>query len=127
MFSYPPIDLDCREIRLLYLYPLGYHRSREAQITCTLSKALVDEATFEALSYTWGDARNRTAIVLDGVEVSVTTRLYEALTELRPTEDAIPRVLWVDALCINQSDSDERTHQVSLMAQIYSRTAAVII
>ena len=80
--------------------------------------------TYEALSYTWhGQALTKT-ILCDGRLLDVTHSLYEALLSLRrPT---ISRLLWIDAICINQGDLQERSHQVSLMRQIYNRATIVI-
>lgn len=75
---------------------------------------------YEALSYAWGAEGGLTKpIRLDSGTVLATPNLDSALRSLR-REDA-QRVLWVDALCINQKSAPERSHQVSLMRDIYSR------
>jgi hypothetical protein len=75
---------------------------------------------YEALSYAWGKERGiEKTVRLDGRDVFATSNLDSALRSLRLLDT--PRVLWVDALCINQNSASERSHQVSLMKEIYSQ------
>ena len=87
---------------------------------CTLRMAHLDDnnVRYEALSYAWGDATNKTPICVNGAALSVTGGLEQILRHLRPA-DWPPRPMWIDAICINQSDVDERNQQVPLMADIY--------
>ncbi|KAK3377583.1 heterokaryon incompatibility protein-domain-containing protein [Podospora didyma] len=81
---------------------------------------LDERPRFEALSYVWVDPTIRRPIVADGRVCQVTTSLEAALQRRRhPTQD---RQLWVDALCIDQENKAEKSHQVNLMKQIYSKT-----
>jgi Heterokaryon incompatibility protein (HET) len=57
--------------------------------------------------------------------LSITANLAEALKYLRNSTAA--RLLWIDAICINQQDLEERGRQVRLMAKIYSRARRVIL
>jgi len=59
---------------------------------------------------------NKAIIAVNSVKVPVTTNLYSALQQLR--REGIERV-WVDALCINQQNTEERSHQVRRMGAIY--------
>ncbi|KAH7070389.1 ankyrin repeat-containing domain protein, partial [Paraphoma chrysanthemicola] len=72
---------------------------------------------FEALSYTWGTNERTKQIILNGERFMLTENLYSALQSLR-FEDK-DRILWIDAICIDQSHIAERNHQVSHMASIY--------
>jgi glycyl-tRNA synthetase beta subunit len=56
---------------------------------------------------------------------SIAKNALEALQSLRQT--SAPIRLWVDAVCINQNDIQERNHQVGLMGDIYRNAAHVII
>ncbi|TVY75802.1 Heterokaryon incompatibility protein 6 OR allele [Lachnellula suecica] len=78
----------------------------------------------QALSYVWGPQHPRRLIELDGKPCEVGENLYQALVHLRPQSES--RLLWVDALCINQLDLDERNHQVAQMGNIYSQAARVV-
>jgi hypothetical protein len=76
---------------------------------------------FIALSYTWGNANDAREIIVNGCVVNVTKNLEAALRVLRCRNEYRAGVkLWVDALCINQEDLEERAAQVSQMSDIYS-------
>ncbi|KAK0726165.1 heterokaryon incompatibility protein-domain-containing protein [Lasiosphaeris hirsuta] len=61
---------------------------------------------YEALSYAWGDTNKRQSIFIDQCEIQVTYNLHAALLRLR--HPFFERVIWADALCINQDDADEK-------------------
>src|SRR5277367_3747830 len=104
---YLPLDVSRNEIRLVILKP---SRSFKTEVSCTLvHRSLDSEAPFEALSYTWGDASSKRLIFLNERMFLVTKNLNTALRQLRYTQDE--RVIWIDALCINQYDIVERNHQ----------------
>jgi hypothetical protein len=64
-------------------------------------------------------------IECSGRKLNITTNLFDALKRLRlPDAD---RVLWVDAICINQFDLEEKNIQVPLMKDIYSKASVVLI
>lgn len=73
----------------------------------------------------WGDPDDVLPITLEGNSFPVTRNLHSALTNLRC--DSQKRVLWVDALCINQGDLDERTSQVTQMRYIYGLASTVVV
>jgi hypothetical protein len=81
----------------------------------------------------WGDPEITQCIYLGDTQVEVTVNLHAALRAVRKlrgratneSSDSHVR-LWVDALCINQSDNEERSHQVRQMRQIYSRSKEVL-
>ncbi|CZR62612.1 uncharacterized protein PAC_12509 [Phialocephala subalpina] len=109
-------------IRLLTLLPGQF----EAPISCELAGAALNaHTTYEALSYVWGNPQVTRKIWLQGHDFEVTENLESALRHLRPKKNS--RILWVDALCINQKDLSERSSQVQLMAQIYGCASRVIV
>ncbi|KAH9207480.1 heterokaryon incompatibility protein-domain-containing protein, partial [Leptodontidium sp. 2 PMI_412] len=120
---YPPLDKSSSKIRLIHLQP----RSRNNNIICQLCIVDLDadDLKYEALSYEWGETNISRSILLNGKEFSVRENLWSALTYLR--HDEVERVLWIDAICIDQSDKGERNHQVGLMAQVYSRASRVVV
>ena len=85
--------------------------------------SLDEDPDYDALSYTWGDPQPSRMIVVDGVEASVGPSLYGALNQIGHAN----RPLWVDSICINQDDQQERTDQVCLMGDIYSKADIVIM
>ncbi|KAI0103928.1 heterokaryon incompatibility protein-domain-containing protein [Nemania sp. FL0031] len=82
------------------------------------------EVRYEALSYEWGNPRLCHSITVNGVQYPVRDNLFRALRQLRTDRD---RYLWVDALCINQSDNDEKSTQVRRMLAIYQKASKVVI
>ncbi|KAJ4364082.1 hypothetical protein N0V83_009537 [Neocucurbitaria cava] len=79
---------------------------------------------YEALSYTWGSPDLTRHIGLNGKRFSCTENLYSALRYLRLENEE--RILWIDAICIDQNHIAERNHQVSHMASIYHDAEKVI-
>ncbi|KAK4901388.1 hypothetical protein LTR27_001946 [Elasticomyces elasticus] len=91
-----------------------------------LNVVKLDEAPeYEALSYVWGETTGSRAILLAGEEHKVTANLHGALGALRYTDR--PRLLWVDAVCINQADILERNTQVAIMGSIYRKALRTVV
>ncbi|KAJ0115241.1 Heterokaryon incompatibility protein 6 [Diaporthe amygdali] len=80
---------------------------------------------YEALSYTWGGTERTETIIANGRSLEATNDLYLALTSLR--QEDTDRILWMKAICIDQENARERTHQVRQMARIYESTDTVIL
>ncbi|KAG5771608.1 hypothetical protein H9Q72_001914 [Fusarium xylarioides] len=118
---YQPITGD-KEIRLLILEP----GTREEALECQLVNAELSWRTrFEALSYAWGSDTTEFQLSCSGHTVGVKANLYDALLDLRHPRQK--RILWIDALCINQSDNNEKSKQIMLMHEIYSQAQEVLI
>lgn len=86
---------------------------------------LDDLPAYEALSYTWGDISVTKTISCNGLLLRVPSNAWQALIDLRRDDD--DRILWVDAICINQDDPTEKGLQVQLMRHIYARANKVPI
>jgi hypothetical protein len=86
-----------------------------------------DTTLYEALSYCWGvfSLSSGKRIEIQGSAVRISDNLDEALRSLRSEQDQ--RVLWVDFVCINQTDIQERVCQVNMMGEIYRRAAKVVV
>ncbi|KAH7138748.1 heterokaryon incompatibility protein-domain-containing protein, partial [Dendryphion nanum] len=80
---------------------------------------------YEAFSYVWGDRMHKSQIQLRGNPFAVSENLYLSLQNLRSTEK--DRILWIDALCINQSNQRERENQLPLMGSIYKEAGNVVV
>ena len=120
-----PLHPQKRESRLLILHPAF---AQNDEIVCNLSHASFDDELkvpkYEALSYEWGTTPPSYNLILNGTPFSIRENLYTALISLRkPREE---RVLWIDAICINQKDMAERSQQVQIMHLIYSKAERVI-
>lgn len=99
-YRYKRLDLASDAIRLVRIFKGGEYQPIECEIFETYLNQ-VEGVPYEALSYVWGNKKARDKIRVDGCRFPVTENLYEALSNLRlPRED---RLLWVDAMCIDQS------------------------
>jgi hypothetical protein len=117
-------ELRSNEIRLIELLP----GENDARVECRLfTSSLENHPEFEALSYVWGDPTVTTTISYDGRDMSVTMNLARALERLRHQDKDCSRILWADAICINQSNTAEKNLQVPLMSQIYSGATGVLV
>lgn len=118
--AYSPLDPSRRQIRLLRVLPDPCDLSAVLETV-----SLDDDPKYTALSYTWGtEASGGAGIALRGPEgrawrQPITKNLRAVLEHL--CADGAPVTLWVDALCINQADVEEKSHQITLMRDIYSR------
>lgn len=114
--------LSRREIRILDLFP----GTVDDVVQCAIRVVnLDDEIEYTALSYVWGDRSGEKDIYIAGRCVRVTSNLYAALRRLRYLQGQ--RALWIDQLCINQSDNEERANQVALMQEIYTKCSWCMI
>jgi hypothetical protein len=109
-------------IRLLCMSP----GNRGEEIVCSLHVTPLDELPpYTALSYCWGKPVFDHIVCCEGKEIKVTKNLYSALQRMRlPDEYSL---VWVDAICINQSNIWERGHQVGLMRNVYSEAAETLV
>ena len=114
---YAPLDSARREIRLFELLPGRRLDAVKGQLRVV---SLSQNPKYEALSYTWGTGTDPLVINVNGQPgFKVTRNLFAALSGLRRRREYC--VLWVDAICINQSDDQERSQQVTMMGDIYQR------
>jgi hypothetical protein len=148
-FTHPPLSTGVDAIRVLKVAPGDFPSPLVGSLT---SVTFSDKPKYVALSYMWGrpypvntepppglkfvegplpesagislDPTTIEKIIVDAEPFDVRHNLYLALLHLRSPTHAI--TIWVDAICINQADSNERSQQVSLMAFIYTRATRVV-
>lgn len=121
---YKALDPRKQEIRLLSLHP----GKANDLLVCTFKHTSVDSKhhiSFETVSYCWGRDPGKAVIELDQVPVQVTRSAARVLHRMRYPDRC--RILWVDAICINQDDVDEKNHQVAMMGTIYGKTARNLV
>ncbi|KAL2060293.1 hypothetical protein VTL71DRAFT_9688 [Oculimacula yallundae] len=136
---YRKLDEAIREIRLIHLYPGSFDQA----LACSLEYISLrdnDHMSYECLSCCWGDQRSKSSITVSYPDqhiaagqnttrehqLPLTSSLYSALRNLRP-ENGSARVIWIDAICINQDDIEERSKQVGIMQEIYSKADNVAV
>lgn len=124
---YSPLSLKPNGIRLLRLMPA---EDETAPIRCQLFNYSLHESAqathlYEALSYVWGDPDKVLPIFIGDHRFNVTENLHAALLRLRNRN--LERIIWVDAVCINQKDDAEKESQILSMAKIYGQADRVIV
>ncbi|KAI3322471.1 HET-domain-containing protein [Xylariaceae sp. AK1471] len=114
------------DIRLLRLFPGHPDEDIQGEI---FVQDLISLPEYDAISYTWADETGNAdlckTISIFGESLQVTRNCENALKRIRLPYDR--RTIWIDAVCINQNDPNERGHQVQLMPQIYSRAEQVLV
>ncbi|KAH8750940.1 heterokaryon incompatibility protein-domain-containing protein [Hyaloscypha sp. PMI_1271] len=123
-YEYQPIDDPKGKIRILILSPPA--SSDDPELRCNLTTAEIsDSPSYEAVSYCWGTEALTERVHLPNGTLAITKNLATGLRRLRCRDR--PRHLWVDAVCINQQDDQEKGHQVAFMAQIFRNAACVLV
>lgn len=123
------------QIRLLQVSE--WSKTASSELTCRLYVAcLRDRPSYSALSYTWGFPfphygslhREKNVLACNGTRISVKPNLYDFLLHCsKHPDESFRGPIWVDALCINQNDHQERSKQVQLIGDIYKAAGQVIV
>jgi hypothetical protein len=127
-YEYTPLHLEEGAFRLLCLRPSD---DPSSDIHCELIPGKVgwqvddggELLDYHPLSYVWGDPDPPKTIYVEGKSMVIRPNLFAALKQLRLREKRL--LLWVDAICIDQNNLDERNQQINLMEQIYRLNASV--
>jgi hypothetical protein len=123
--------LPARTIRLIELLPAD---TLGSTLRCRIHNTSLDaehedRISFEALSYVWGERVGTRPIFCGDKSILVTPNCEAALRHLR--EELKSRLLWIDAICINQSQdkfaTQERNQQVKMMGEVYAIATKVLI
>jgi hypothetical protein len=123
-FSHPKLDVSSRRKSIRLLRIVG--DPDDLNIRCEMwSDTLDSETAYEALSYRWGDSPSRNRILINDMAYDIRDNLFDFLWQARQSRHNA--VLWIDALCIDQSNREERNHQVAFMSDIYSRASRTIV
>lgn len=146
-YNYQPLDQSKREIRILWVKYRPYHDPKP--LKCRLQHISLDElletenAYWSAISYTWGTTTQLRPASIDGKQVLIPDTAEAALRNcledfvkkgVRPTWERIKRlvrgsefIFWIDVICIDQTNIQERNAQVQLMGSIYSSAPVVFV
>jgi hypothetical protein len=124
-YQYQPLQ-HSDSIRVLILHPSS---NESDPIACTIRQVQLSDnsLTYDAVSYTWGDSTQTYPIYFknEREKLIVGKNCHSALRRLRlPNKD---RTVWIDAICIDQENLTERSSQVRLMNEVYSRAARVMV
>ncbi|KAK3941750.1 putative heterokaryon incompatibility protein [Diplogelasinospora grovesii] len=126
---YHQLRQDDQQIRLLVVKPGVSDDAIQASFEhASLALSPQKRTNFHALSYCWGDSSEFTDILLeaagaDGESFRISRTVGKVIQRLRSKDT--PMRIWIDAICINQNDLEERAQQVSMMGSIYSQAETV--
>ncbi|TXC12054.1 hypothetical protein FocTR4_00007597 [Fusarium oxysporum f. sp. cubense] len=125
-YTYMPLSnsSDSSEIRLIKLHPgSGDDPLRADILHASLDPDVVGR--YEAVSYAWEDGHTTNKLETPRGILLITPSLFHALHRFRLKQES--RILWADAVCINQSDNAEQASQVALMNEIYASAACTLV
>lgn len=121
LYQYHPLTME-NSIRIVRLYP----GSPGDILSFELEEfPLVRTTSFEALSYEWQEKVGIIPVLCDDKKILVTPNCKAAMEKLRLRTKS--RYIWIDAICINQADDQERNQQVAIMADIFRAADKVIM
>lgn len=120
--EYPMLSTPAGNIRLLRIHPSSSLWGIEATLE---ARSFLERPQYKALSYTWGNSEKTRPITVNGKRMNIRENLWEALFHLRDAHR--PQTLWVDAICVDQSNIQEKSSQIPLMPFIYSRAQEVVL
>jgi arginase family enzyme len=112
-YQYSPLSDRLNNIRLLRILPAATEdvEIRTELLGYSLAASRKSRHSYEALSYVWGNIDSPRTILIGNDHLVVTPNLYAALIQLRDAE--FPRVIWIDAIFINQADTHEKKSKSS--------------
>ncbi|KAH9212055.1 heterokaryon incompatibility protein-domain-containing protein [Leptodontidium sp. 2 PMI_412] len=132
-YEQSPLENPSTFIRLIKLLPPQINSpatvksaSLSAPLQCHISSVSISSVTsYTALSYTWGPPSQTHLIFISDHKFFITPSLATALEHIRHPNETV--TLWIDQICINQLDFQEKSKQIPLMSQIYSQAEKVLI
>jgi tetratricopeptide (TPR) repeat protein len=132
-YTYMPLDTSNDEIRLLKLFsPTEADGPRGTLIHTSLSNA----PAYDALSYAWqeptavsdGELESNGILLVDNKAMKIGRNLEAFLQHFHALKQEQPReYIWIDSICINQNDMQERGRQVLRMREIYQKAFLVLV
>ncbi|KAF2821799.1 HET-domain-containing protein, partial [Ophiobolus disseminans] len=123
-------DPTC-EIRLLRLerdITKQQHWSLAAPLNVYIKNIRTPSSNFAAISYEWGASEELAPCTIDGGEAAVRLNLLDLLKALPMLQEMrnLPKLFWIDSICINQANSEEKMHQIRLLKHVYSYAQCVL-
>ncbi|ROW01127.1 hypothetical protein VSDG_02830 [Cytospora chrysosperma] len=142
-FRHDPLPDSATHIRLLEVLDTSHHPKDDedddkddddhASVRCRLTAWPVDSAPpYHAISYTWGDPDLAARVTVNGRRMEVRQNCEYVLRQARwhggggGSSGSASRYYWVDAICIDQGNLEEKGRQVAMMGGIYRRAAGVL-
>jgi hypothetical protein len=127
LYTSHPIPPASRSIRVLHIHAQSDDATEGQAIKCDLSVEDLDaQPKFDALSYVWGPpAAGYYQLSCGSATLSVSRNCYSALWHLRKKLGTF--CIWIDAVCIDQENVQEKEQQIGLMGEIYANAYEVYI
>ena len=122
-YKYTRLKSSRREFRLCQLEPGSFGDIIKAKLS-HYPFGEHEHPAYDALSYVWGDPKSRRPVFINGQLSSLAVNLHDALQHVR--NENSPTTLWIDAICINQDDLNERSQQIRIMKSIFEGAESVI-
>lgn len=122
MYSYSPLDSGLEEIRLLVVQPRAQNATYDDLLRGSIrhiSLKVVPPPEYETISYVWGNPQSKGFLLLDGWKITIPANAAQALRCLCWHGEARERTLWIDTICIDQTNMTERAQQVAIMNRVY--------
>ena len=111
------------QIRLLTIRP---RIDGDTKLRCSIKHFPLGMAPeYSAISYTWQPLLPLQSIETNGGHLSIGYNIWLFLMKL--STGCLPGYVWIDSICINQADIEEKNSQVSFMGDIYRRASKVLI
>jgi hypothetical protein len=123
------LGLDSGKPPNLYIYKaitgsgtirvLDLHKTQSGYLECSITQINFEEGAYQALSYEWGSLEQPFGILVQGAKdeglgrIPLTKNLFDALGDLHNCPDIQPKRFWIDQICINQADDEEKGHKSS--------------
>ncbi|KAK3947132.1 heterokaryon incompatibility protein-domain-containing protein, partial [Pseudoneurospora amorphoporcata] len=123
MFTYSPLSREKRETRFFRFSSACQPGSHLISLQLCHASLDDDALQYRALSYVWGDSKGQVDIEINGKQFSVGENLHAFLQMLQHHD--VESWLWADAICIQQSDDDEKSWHVQNMYDIFKNAELV--
>ncbi|KAF4336685.1 hydrolase or acyltransferase (alpha beta hydrolase superfamily) [Fusarium beomiforme] len=125
-FEHQPLVDPAGQIRLIEV--LAQAPDMPLQLPLTVHQ-IAQNLDFYAISYTWGNCGFTKKIMIKGQPIMVTKNCCYALKQVNeryPSRSGEPTYIWIDSICINQNDNDEKSYQVAMMGNLYTKASKVL-
>jgi hypothetical protein len=130
MQNYIYSTLPRTSIRLLRFKSSRPSNTVECDLECDLQPFPLGDCQlpgYNALSYCWGDPTRSNSLRCNGKEILITTTLKEALSHFVALDHGGIEWMWIDQICVDQSNREEKGTQVNMMREIYRRSRGTVI
>ena len=124
-FKYVELDSAKSEIRLLEIPTLNTPEDFPRFKIHHISLTDIDICEYNTISYCWGDPTPSHQITVNDLQINIPKSSFDVISKIIKLQQA--KFIWIDAICINQTDFKERSQQVQLMRKVYSSAKSNLV